>query len=173
MIKKDARASVRCHLVKTFFDNSAEQAVAAVDLAGPKANGAELDRIRKIIDDAKRKDVSWLTQLQRRLESGARVPDRLCAQGLRRDPSRRYRWTVAPAHGCGASHGVERGRCLPNWSFRCSHWYADVAGAGHRRTAWVTTTSSAISAPQVATPPPPSNVQLGAHRQDRRVTKST
>ena len=32
-----------------------QQAVAAlVDLAGPKASGAELDRIRKIIDDAKR-----------------------------------------------------------------------------------------------------------------------
>ena len=56
VIRKDAaRKRALAHLVKTFFDNSAEQAVAAlVDLAGPKANGAELDRIRKIIDEAKR-----------------------------------------------------------------------------------------------------------------------
>ena len=56
VIRKDAaRKRALAHLVKTFFDKSAEQAVAAlVDLAGPKANAAELDRIRKIIDDAKR-----------------------------------------------------------------------------------------------------------------------
>ena len=56
VIKKDAaRKRALAHLVRTFFDNSAEQAVAAlVDLAGPKASKSELDRIRKIIDDAKR-----------------------------------------------------------------------------------------------------------------------
>ena len=56
VMKKDAaRKRALTHLLKTFFDNSTEQAVAAlVDLAGPKANAAELDRIRKIIDDAKR-----------------------------------------------------------------------------------------------------------------------
>jgi predicted transcriptional regulator len=56
VMKKDAaRKRALTHLLKTFFDNSTEQAVAAlVDLAGPRANAAELDRIRKIIDDAKR-----------------------------------------------------------------------------------------------------------------------
>jgi len=56
VMKKDAaRKRALTHLLKTFFDNSTEQAVAAlVDLAGPKANPAELDRIRKIIDDAKK-----------------------------------------------------------------------------------------------------------------------
>jgi predicted transcriptional regulator len=56
VMKKDAaRKRALTHLLKTFFDNSTEQAVAAlVDLAGPRANPAELDRIRKIIDDAKK-----------------------------------------------------------------------------------------------------------------------
>ena len=56
VVKKDAaRKRALAHLVRTFFDNSAEQAVAAlVDLAGPKASPAELDRIRKIIDTAKK-----------------------------------------------------------------------------------------------------------------------
>lgn len=56
VIRKDAaRKRALAHLVRTFFDNSAEQAVAAlVDLAGPRASAAELDRIAKIIDDAKK-----------------------------------------------------------------------------------------------------------------------
>lgn len=56
VLKKDAaRKRALTHLLKTFFDNSTEQAVAAlVDLAGPKASAAELDRIRRIIDDARR-----------------------------------------------------------------------------------------------------------------------
>lgn len=56
VMKKDAaRKRALSHLLKTFFDNSHEQALAAlVDLAGPKASAAELDRFRKIIDDAKR-----------------------------------------------------------------------------------------------------------------------
>jgi BlaI family penicillinase repressor len=56
VVRKDAaRKRALAHLVKTFFDNSAEQAVAAlVDLAGPRADGAELDRIAKIIGDAKK-----------------------------------------------------------------------------------------------------------------------
>ena len=56
VIRKDAaRKRALAHLVRTFFDNSAEQAVAAlVDLAGPKASAAELDRIAKIIDEAKK-----------------------------------------------------------------------------------------------------------------------
>lgn len=56
VIRKDAaRKRALAHLVRTFFDNSAEQAVAAlVDLAGPKASAAELDRIARIIDEAKK-----------------------------------------------------------------------------------------------------------------------
>ena len=56
VIKKDAaRKRALTHLLKTFFDDSTEQAVAAlVDLAGPKTSAAELERIRKIIDDARR-----------------------------------------------------------------------------------------------------------------------
>jgi BlaI family transcriptional regulator, penicillinase repressor len=56
VVRKDAaRKRALAHLVRTFFDNSAEQAVAAlVDLAGPKADAAELDRISKIIDDARK-----------------------------------------------------------------------------------------------------------------------
>lgn len=56
VMKKDAaRKRALSHLLKTFFDNSTEQAVAAlVDLAGPRASSEELDRIRKIIDDARR-----------------------------------------------------------------------------------------------------------------------
>jgi BlaI family transcriptional regulator, penicillinase repressor len=56
VIRKDAaRKRALAHLLRTFFDNSAEQAVAAlVDLAGPKTSAAELDRIGKIIDEAKR-----------------------------------------------------------------------------------------------------------------------
>ena len=56
VMKKDAaRKRALTHLLKTFFDNSTEQAVAAlVDLAGPKASAEELDRIRKVIDNARR-----------------------------------------------------------------------------------------------------------------------
>ena len=56
VIRKDAaRKRALAHLLKTFFDNSAEQAVAAlVDLTGPKTSAAELDRIGKIIDEAKK-----------------------------------------------------------------------------------------------------------------------
>ena len=56
VLKKDAaRKRALTHLLKTVFDNSTEQAVAAlVDLAGPKASTEELDRIRRIIDDARR-----------------------------------------------------------------------------------------------------------------------
>lgn len=56
VIRKDAaRKRALAHLLKTFFDNSTEQAVAAlVDLAGPKTSAAEMDRIAKIIDEAKK-----------------------------------------------------------------------------------------------------------------------
>jgi BlaI family transcriptional regulator, penicillinase repressor len=56
VIRKDAaRKRALAHLLKTFFDNSTEQAVAAlVDLAGPKTSAAEMDRIARIIDEAKK-----------------------------------------------------------------------------------------------------------------------
>src|ERR1044071_1878638 len=56
VIRKDAaRKRALAHLLKTFFDNSAEQAVAAlVDIAGPKTSAAELERIARIIDEAKK-----------------------------------------------------------------------------------------------------------------------
>lgn len=56
VIRKDAaRKRALAHLLKTFFDNSTEQAVAAlVDLLGPKTSAAEMDRIAKIIDKAKK-----------------------------------------------------------------------------------------------------------------------
>ena len=55
MRKDAARKRALAHLLKTFFDNSTEQAVAAlVDIAGPKTSAAELDRIAKIIQQAKK-----------------------------------------------------------------------------------------------------------------------
>jgi hypothetical protein len=42
-------------VLKTFFDNSAEQAVAALlELRGTKLTGAELDRVARMVDDAKK-----------------------------------------------------------------------------------------------------------------------
>ena len=49
-----ARQSALSHLLKTFFDNSAEQAVAALlAIKGEKMSEAELDRMSKLIDAAK------------------------------------------------------------------------------------------------------------------------
>ena len=40
---------------RTFFDNSAEQAVAALlEIKGPKLSGAELERVAKLVDQAKK-----------------------------------------------------------------------------------------------------------------------
>jgi BlaI family penicillinase repressor len=50
-----ARRSALTHVLKTFFDNSAEQAVAALlELKGPRLSGAELDRVAKLVDQAKK-----------------------------------------------------------------------------------------------------------------------
>src|SRR5437016_12374639 len=52
--RHDARQSALSHLLKTFFDNSAEQAVAALlAIKGQKMSGAELERMSKLIDAAK------------------------------------------------------------------------------------------------------------------------
>lgn len=53
--RTDARQSALSHLLKTFFDNSAEQAVAALlAIKGEKMSGAELTRMSKMIERAKK-----------------------------------------------------------------------------------------------------------------------
>jgi BlaI family transcriptional regulator, penicillinase repressor len=53
--RADARQSALSHLLKTFFDNSAEQAVAALlAIKGEKMSGAELERMSRLIDSAKK-----------------------------------------------------------------------------------------------------------------------
>jgi BlaI family penicillinase repressor len=54
-VRKDtASRSALAHVVRTFFDNSAEQAVAALlDIKGAKLSEAELNRVARLIEDAK------------------------------------------------------------------------------------------------------------------------
>jgi BlaI family penicillinase repressor len=53
--REAARRSALTHVLKTFFDNSAEQAVAALlELKGPKLTEAELERVARIVDQAKK-----------------------------------------------------------------------------------------------------------------------
>lgn len=53
--REAARRSALTHVLKTFFDNSAEQAVAALlELKGTKLSQAELDRVSKLVDLAKK-----------------------------------------------------------------------------------------------------------------------
>lgn len=52
--RDSARQSALSHLLKTFFDNSAEQAVAALlAIKGEKMSDAELERMSKLIENAK------------------------------------------------------------------------------------------------------------------------
>jgi predicted transcriptional regulator len=52
--RAEARQSALSHLLKTFFDNSAEQAVAALlAIKGEKMSDAELERMSRLIDAAK------------------------------------------------------------------------------------------------------------------------
>jgi predicted transcriptional regulator len=55
-VRRDAaRKSALTHVLKTFFDNSAEQAVAALlELRGPKLSEAELEKVARLVDNAKR-----------------------------------------------------------------------------------------------------------------------
>jgi predicted transcriptional regulator len=55
-VRRDAaRRSALTHVLKTFFDNSAEQAVAALlELRGPKLTSAELERVSRMVDNAKK-----------------------------------------------------------------------------------------------------------------------
>ena len=51
---ESARRSALAHLLRTFFDNSAEQAMAALlDLRGTKMSEAELNRMGQLIEQAK------------------------------------------------------------------------------------------------------------------------
>lgn len=53
--RSDARQSALSHLLKTFFDNSAEQAVAALlAIKGERMSDAELERMSAMIDGAKK-----------------------------------------------------------------------------------------------------------------------
>jgi len=55
-LRRDAaRKSALTHVLKTFFDNSAEQAVAALlELRGTKLTGAALARVARNVDQAMR-----------------------------------------------------------------------------------------------------------------------
>jgi BlaI family transcriptional regulator, penicillinase repressor len=55
-LRRDAaRKSALTHLVKTFFDNSAEQTLAALlELRGPRLSGAELERVSRLVENAKK-----------------------------------------------------------------------------------------------------------------------
>ena len=55
-LRRDAaRKSALTHVVKTFFDNSAEQALAALlELKGPKLTDAALERVARMVDQAKK-----------------------------------------------------------------------------------------------------------------------
>ena len=55
-LRRDAaRKSALTHVVKTFFDNSAEQALAALlEMKGPKLSEAELERVSRLVENAKK-----------------------------------------------------------------------------------------------------------------------
>jgi len=55
-VRRDAaRKSALTHVLKTFFDNSAEQAVAALlELKGPRLSEAQLERVSQLIENAKK-----------------------------------------------------------------------------------------------------------------------
>jgi predicted transcriptional regulator len=55
-LRRDAaRKSALTHVLKTFFDNSAEQAVAALlELRGPRISEAELERVSRLVENAKK-----------------------------------------------------------------------------------------------------------------------
>ena len=52
--REQARRSALKHMLSTFFGGSTEQAVAALlDLSGPRLTNEELDRVAKLIDQAR------------------------------------------------------------------------------------------------------------------------
>jgi predicted transcriptional regulator len=56
VVRRDAaRQSALSHLLKTFFDNSAEQAVAALlAMKGEKMSEGELERMARLIEQARK-----------------------------------------------------------------------------------------------------------------------
>jgi predicted transcriptional regulator len=55
MARHDARRSALSHVLKTFFGGSREQALAALlDIERPKIGKAELERLARLVADAKR-----------------------------------------------------------------------------------------------------------------------
>jgi predicted transcriptional regulator len=58
MARDRARRSAIRHMVETFFDGSPEQAVAALlDVSSSKLSQTELDRLAKLIEDARREGI--------------------------------------------------------------------------------------------------------------------
>jgi len=54
MRKDAARQGALSHLLKTFFDGSTEKAVAALlDLKGPNLTSSELDRVARLVEQAR------------------------------------------------------------------------------------------------------------------------
>ena len=54
--RERAKRSALSHMLETFFDGSTEQAVAALlDLSSSKLSGQELDRLARLIEEAKAK----------------------------------------------------------------------------------------------------------------------
>ena len=56
--RDNAKRSAMRHMLKTFFDGSAEQAISALlDDASAKLSSAELDRLARLIEDARKSGV--------------------------------------------------------------------------------------------------------------------
>jgi predicted transcriptional regulator len=56
--RDNAKRSALRHMVRTFFDGSAEQAISALlDESSTKLSPAELDRLARLIEDARRSGV--------------------------------------------------------------------------------------------------------------------
>jgi predicted transcriptional regulator len=56
--RDNAKRSAMRHMLKTFFDGSAEQAISALlDDASAKLSPAELDRLARLIEDARKSGV--------------------------------------------------------------------------------------------------------------------
>ena len=56
--RENAKRSAMRHMLRTFFDGSAEQAISALlDDASTKLSSAELDRLARLIEDARRSGV--------------------------------------------------------------------------------------------------------------------
>jgi BlaI family transcriptional regulator, penicillinase repressor len=59
MARETARRSALRHVVATFFENSVEQAVAAlIDLSAPRLSPQDLQRIASLIEEAKKEKSS-------------------------------------------------------------------------------------------------------------------